>query len=245
MHATQRARPWVVHSSANMPASSTAPCSQSRHISSLPDSAPLAAEPFRFTGPDDRLPVIPFREYSFLANERTPKALKVRSGKGGWSQNQTSKCLGSHTAAGMPPGLQRTQAALCVQGFAGVCEANVHPTMSAAPAQDGRITIIPDAAATAAQLSDGKDGKVSCATAPSWLFSEHRALACQTDALLEAWKDAQLLLLHPIATPPASCLSGGAHPSAPDGCAAEGAARALQGCPAAAPEHHGGRVWPV
>lgn len=37
----------------------------------------IAAEPFHFTDMADRLPAVPFREYSFLANERTPQALKV------------------------------------------------------------------------------------------------------------------------------------------------------------------------
>jgi hypothetical protein len=44
----------------------------------LPFVAPMDhwLEPYHFTDMADRLPAIPFREYSFLANERTPKALK-------------------------------------------------------------------------------------------------------------------------------------------------------------------------
>ena len=39
--------------------------------------APCPAEPFHFTDHADQMPVIQFREYSFLSNERTPQALKV------------------------------------------------------------------------------------------------------------------------------------------------------------------------
>lgn len=47
------------------------------HPQLMPWAPAAAAEPFRFDDEADAMPPIRFREYSFLANERTPRALKV------------------------------------------------------------------------------------------------------------------------------------------------------------------------